>query len=222
MTFFLLFLTLAILLILELVKGSKQKAVPSGSSLPREVPSSLIGQRYFHPGHSWISVDSAEQVTVGVDDFSQNLLGKLSGVTLPNLGTVVKQGEVIGSLRRGDKTLPQISPLSGTIVDINSKLARNPGLVNESPMEIGWTVKIAPWSLAREIRNLLRGDAVRQWQGAVRDQLLRWFSQSHVPVMQDGGAMIDNVSDIVNDQQWQKLVEEFFQVTIENKKQQST
>jgi hypothetical protein len=46
----------------------------------------------------------------------------------------------------------------------------------------------------------------------VNSQVVRWFSSPLHPVLQDGGQMIDNVSDLMNDVEWQRFVQEFFSI----------
>jgi glycine cleavage system H protein len=212
MTIFLLFLMIAVMLAIDIARRSNQPQKVSDARPARENSTPLFGQRFFHPAHSWTVVDTAEQVTVGIDDFAQSVLGQLTGARLPELGKTCKQGEVIAVLRRGDKELPQVAPLSGTIVDVNPKLARNPRLVNTSPLDKGWIVKIAPWNLRLEVANLMRSGSAERWQKAVRDQFIQWFSGSHDLVLQDGGKIADNVCDDLSKEEWKQLVEEFFPI----------
>ena len=212
MTIILVLLTLAVFIILGLVKSSARKAETTEVTLPDVHASPIVIERYYHPGHSWALVSSTGDVAVGVDDFTQKVVGGLSRIQLPAMGSKVKQGEVYATLERGRKALPQIAPLSGTIVGVNNKLASSPGVVNSSPLEKGWIVRIAPAQLTLELRNLLRGVIADRWQEAVSSQVVRWFSSSLHPVLQDGGRIVDNVSDLMNDEEWQRFVQEFFSI----------
>jgi glycine cleavage system H protein len=212
MTIILVLATLAVFIILGFLKSSSRKTEiaevkPSVANL-----SPTTFDRYYHPSHSWALVSSAGDVTVGVDDFTQKAIGGISKIELPVLGAQVKQGEVYATLERGNKVLQQVSPLSGTIVGLNSKLASSPGIVNSSPLEKGWIVRIAPTQLSLELRNLLKGVIADRWQEAVNSQVIRWFSSSLHPVLQDGGHIVDNVSDLMNDEEWQRFVQEFFSI----------
>jgi glycine cleavage system H protein len=212
MTIILVLLTLVVFIILGLVKSSERKAKTTEVALPDAHPGLIVFERYYHPSHSWALVTSNGDVTVGADDFAQKVVGGLSNVKLPALGSKVKQGEVYATLERGERILPQIAPLSGTIVGVNDRLASRPGVVNSSPLEKGWIVRIAPAQLTLELRNLLKGVIADRWQEAVSSQLVRWFSSSAHPVLQDGGRIVDNVSDLMNDQEWQRFVKEFFSI----------
>jgi glycine cleavage system H lipoate-binding protein len=212
MTIILVLLTLVVFIILGLVKSSARKAESTEVALPEAHPSPIVFDRYYHPGHSWALVSSTGDVTVGVDDFTQRVVGGLSKIQLPVLGSIVKQGEVYATLERGGKVLPQIAPLSGTIVGVNNKLASSPGVVNTSPLEKGWIVRIAPAQLTLELRNLLKGVIADRWQEAVNSQVVRWFSSPSHPVLQDGGRMVDKVSDLMGDAEWERFVQEFFSI----------
>ncbi len=210
MTVLLLFLMIAVMLAIDVARRSKAPASHAVVSTEDEEKALILGQRFFHPGHSWVAVDSAESVTAGVDEFAQSIVGQLSGTRLPALGEIFKQGEVIAMLVRGDKELPQIAPVSGTVVDVNSRLTKNPRLINSSPLDKGWTVKIAPWNLTLELANLMRSSSAERWQRAIRDQFVQWFSGSHDLALQDGGKIAENVCDQLSKEEWKDVVDEFF------------
>jgi glycine cleavage system H protein len=212
MTILLLFLMIAVMLAIEVARRSRKPSTVASASPVEEKTPSVLGQRFFHPGHSWTTVDSAECVTVGVDDFAQTVAGRLTEARLPELGKTYKQGEVLAMLVRGERELPQIAPVSGTVVDVNSRLVRDPQLINSSPLDKGWTVKIAPWNLSVELANLMRSESAERWQRAIRDQFIRWFSGSHNLALQDGGKIAENVCDALNKAEWKRVVEEFFPI----------
>jgi glycine cleavage system H protein len=212
MTILLLFLMIAVMLAIDIARRSKKPGTVAATRPAEEATTSVLGQLFFHPGHSWTRVDSAESVTVGVDDFAQSVVGQLTATRLPDLGKTYRQGEVLGVLIRGDKELPQIAPVSGTVVDVNSRLARNPQLVNSSPLDKGWTVRLAPWNLKLELTNLMRSQSAEQWQRAIRDQFIQWFSGSHNLVLQDGGKIAENVCDDLSKEEWKHIVDEFFPI----------
>lgn len=212
MTILLLFLMIAVMLAIDVARRSKKPSTDAAASPVKEDKVSVLGQRFFHPSHSWATVDSPETVTVGVDDFAQSVVGKLSAARLPDLGRVIKQGEVVATLVRGDRELPQIAPVSGTIIDVNFRLAKDPQLINSSPLDKGWTVKIAPWNLSLELANLMRSGSAGRWQGAIRDQFIHWFSGSHNFALQDGGRIAENVCDQLSKEEWKHVVKEFFPI----------
>ncbi len=212
-SFILILLSIAVFIILELVRSSRKRVGEELHAKPAEAPASVrIAERYFHPAHSWVLASKSDPVLVGVDDFAQRMIGTIESIDLPSLGQPLAQGQVLATLRRGKKALAQVAPVSGVVVAVNDKLHRRPGLVNESPYDRGWIVRLAPASLNRELRNLLKGVVAERWEEAVRAELVRWFTPRLETVLQDGGGVIDNVSDLVNDEAWERLVHEFFPV----------
>ena len=217
MSFILLLLSLMVFVILELVKRSGKKSTMREKSIPDVQTSLKIVERYYHPGHSWVVLGSPDEVTIGVDDFAQRVIGHVSDIQLPELWANVQQGQVYTTLKHGGKSLPQVAPVSGVIVGINRKLEQNPDLVNASPFDQGWIVKVAPANLSLELRNLLKGVVAERWEEAVRNQLVSWFSHPTQPVLQDGGRIVDGVSDLLSDEGWQRFTEEFFPIVMTNR-----
>ena len=168
-------------------------------------------ERYFHPGHSWALVQPfAEEILVGVDDFSQRFIGTIESIALPQAGSTIRQGEAMVTMSKGTKSLSQVAPISGVIAEVNDRVRVTPSIVNDSPLEKGWLLKIVPHELSVERHNLLRGVAADRWQDGVRSHLIHWFSPKIGFAMQDGGRMINNISDQVSNEEWLMLVEEFF------------
>lgn len=211
MTFILVLLTVAIFVVLELIKNSKKQTVtsPRRVTVPFPIATQVI-ERYFHPGHSWALVGNSDVVTVGVDDFVQRVIGELDEIQLPPLGKSIRQGEPFITLRRGKRTLVQVTPLSGVIVGVNEKLTSNPKLINNSVYDRGWVGKLQPTNLQTELRNLLKGVFADRWQESVREQLIQWFSPKVGVVFQDGGHMVQNIGDLLGEEDWERLTKEFF------------
>lgn len=101
----------------------------------------LLAERHFTKKHEWISVDNGVG-TVGVTDYAQEQLGDIVYVQLPDIGLEVEDGEVFGALESVKAAADVYSPVSGTIAEINGLLEENPELVNKSPYDDGWLVKI--------------------------------------------------------------------------------
>ena len=91
--------------------------------------------------HEWLRLEDDGLVTVGITDFAQDQLGDLVYVQLPEAGKDLARGEeaaVIESV----KTASEIAmPATGQVVEINTLLADEPGMVNEDPFGAGWFFK---------------------------------------------------------------------------------
>lgn len=205
-------LTIAVLVLIDLLRYSRKRSTAESPTLrtSRTDIHHSVTERYFHPGHSWATTIGPESVFVGVDDFAQRVIGRIDSIDLPEPGAFVKQGGLLSVFHHGKKSLAQVAPLSGTIRSVNDSLRTSPSMINDSPYDKGWVATIKPCSLSLEKRNLLKGVVAERWLEAVRVQFVQWFRPSFGTVLQDGGQMIDNISDLLSDEDWLKLKQDFF------------
>ncbi len=219
MVILLVLLTFALCISIAALVRSRRAEALTASRMPHVAPVIVeTGERLFHPGHSWAVVDSPALATVGVDNFAQQFIGRLARVELPEANTTVRQGDPFVTLHHKGKRLTLMAPLSGRIVEINRSLIEQPQSVNTSPYEEGWVARIAPGNLALELRNLMRGITASIWREALRIQLIDWFAPKVGPILQDGGQLVDNFSELVSDEDWQRLVRDFFPTITEHER----
>src|SRR6056297_2045077 len=91
--------------------------------------------------HEWVLVEEGT-ATVGITDFAQNALGDVVFVELPEEGAKVETGKSFGVVESVKAVSDLYAPVSGTIVEVNDELPDTPEIVNSSPYEDGWMVKI--------------------------------------------------------------------------------
>jgi glycine cleavage system H protein len=97
----------------------------------------------YHPDECWVKKDG-ELVTVGVTDFFQKTIGDVIFIELPETGTEVTKGDEAGTIETIKVNVTVISPISGTIKEVNGGLGDNPQRVNNDPYGEGWLFKMAP------------------------------------------------------------------------------
>ncbi|HNX38429.1 MAG TPA: glycine cleavage system protein GcvH [Candidatus Cloacimonadota bacterium] len=107
----------------------------------------------YTESHEWVRVNG-EIATIGITDFAQHELGDIVFVELPEVGAKVSSGEPCGSIEAVKAVEDLFSPLSGKIEEKNSDLEDSPDLMNKSPYEDGWMIKIR-LSNPDELENLL-------------------------------------------------------------------
>jgi glycine cleavage system H protein len=95
----------------------------------------------YTPEHEWAKVEG-DMVTIGITDWAQEQLSDVVYVELPAAGVVVKQMDAFGVVEAVKTVSDLYSPISGEIVEVNSALTDDPALINQSPYEEGWMVKI--------------------------------------------------------------------------------
>ena len=209
--FFVAFLPIGIFMIIKaVVQKIRGVEVASVRETQMMLDPDFIGKKYFHQGHTWAMATSAGTVTVGLDNFAQKVIGPIDTIETPKKGRLLKQGRIAWRLHRGDRVLPQISPVEGTVVEINTNLQDDPSLANKSPYEQGWVLKIRPSRLKENIKNLLHGPLAEKWTELTKSQLAARFPQSLGPVYQDGGELIDGVGNTLTDEEWEIVKREFF------------
>ncbi len=91
--------------------------------------------------HEWIDAQG-KAGTVGISDFAQKEISDIVFIELPKVGRVVKQKESCMVIESVKAAFDIYSPVSGRITEVNSKLAKEPQIVNQSPYEKGWLYKI--------------------------------------------------------------------------------
>ncbi len=119
----------------------------------------------FTATHEWLKTD-ADEMTVGITEHAQQLLGDMVFVELPQVGDVFKAGDELGVVESVKAASDFYAPISGEITAINDAVVANPALVNTAPYADGWLVKIKPSQL-NEIDNLLNAE---QYQNEIAEE----------------------------------------------------
>ena len=114
--------------------------------------------------HEWIQIEK-DVVTVGITDFAQDALGDIVFVELPEVGYQAEAGKTFGVVESVKAVSDIYSPVSGEVVEVNEELPDTPELVNSSPYEDAWMLKIKLSDLS-ELNGLLDADA---YQAFVKD-----------------------------------------------------
>jgi len=103
--------------------------------------------------HEWVLLEN-DVATVGITDYAQHQLGDIVYVEMPDIGMVFERESNAGEIESVKAVGEIIMPLSGEIIETNTNLIDNPELVNSSPFEEGWIMKIKISHLD-EIRDLV-------------------------------------------------------------------
>ena len=90
--------------------------------------------------HEWVRMDG-DVAVVGVSDFAQDALGDLVFVNLPAVGDTVTAGEPFGDVESVKAVSDLLSPVSGTVCEINEELLDAPEKINEDPYG-AWMIKV--------------------------------------------------------------------------------
>jgi glycine cleavage system H protein len=110
----------------------------------------------YHREHAWVRVEG-KNATVGITDFAQQQLGDIVYVDLPEADTEVDADSELCEIESTKSTSPVISPVSGTVHEVNEDLGDSPEIINEDPYGNGWIVVIT-MSDPSEVNDLMNRD----------------------------------------------------------------
>ncbi|KAK6935011.1 Glycine cleavage system H-protein/Simiate [Dillenia turbinata] len=108
----------------------------SAFSLSRCFSTVLDGLKYAS-SHEWVKHDGPVAI-IGITDHAQRFQNES--------GTSVSKGGSFGAVESVKATSDVNSPISGEVVEVNTKLTETPGLINSSPYDDGWMIKVKPSS----------------------------------------------------------------------------
>jgi glycine cleavage system H protein len=196
--------------------AAREAARPTAEAVaPRLQPSLVNGFKVpdnvrYHPGHTWALSESPNLVRVGMDDFAGKLAGKIETISLPQRGQWVRQGQKILSIHRDGQKVDMLSPIEGSVSDINDAVAANPELARQDPYGDGWLVTVQAPDAKTNFRNLLGGLLAKSWieEGAMR--LQRRIPAMAGALMQDGGEAVNDLTAQLPDAEWAQITKEFF------------
>ena len=91
--------------------------------------------------HEWLLIDG-NTATVGITEYAAEKLGDVVFVELPEAGTAIESGTVVGEIESTKSVGELFAPVNGTITEANQAVIDSPELVNSDPFGEGWLVKI--------------------------------------------------------------------------------
>lgn len=180
----------------------------------------LIPRGYFlSRGHSWIELMFSGNARVGIDDFVQKLVGPVDAVQAAPLHSEIAKGEPLLTITRDGRKLSVPSPLSGTIVEVNSELLKQPAVLNADPYVSGWGVVIEPSRLASELRLFTIAEGAATWLKGEVTRFRNFIKESAARMagepmpagvtLLDGGTPVAGVLQMTDQKTWNSFQHEF-------------
>lgn len=163
---------------------------------------------YYHDGHTWARPEYGGRVRVGLDDFAQKLLGRLTRIEIPNIGSEVKQGDAGFQVRRNGETAQVLSPVDGIVTHINHQILDNPELINESPYEKAWLFIVEPTKLRKNLKGLYYGDEAQKYISEEREKLFSMVNED-MRIAADGGVSVEDIFEELESEIWADFVKKF-------------
>lgn len=119
--------------------------------------SEIPGDLKFLKSHEWARVEDNGQVTVGISEHAQSLLGDLVYVELPGVGDTVTTGGAVAVVESVKAASDVYSPVSGKVIAVNAALADKPETINEDAYGEGWILVVQPDDM-EQLNELLSPD----------------------------------------------------------------
>ena len=120
----------------------------------------VIEGLYYSESHEFVRVEGNIGY-IGITDYAQNALGNVVYVDMPEVDDEVEAGEDFGAVESVKAASDLISPVTGTVVEVNEALEDTPELVNEDAFE-NWIIKVE-LSDPTELDNLMDAKAYEEF-----------------------------------------------------------
>ena len=119
------------------------------------------GLRYSED-HEWVRVEPGNVGVVGITEYAADQLGDVVFLDLPGVDAKVSQFEKFGEVESVKAVSDIVSPITGSVIERNEAAIDSPELVNESPYEAGWMVKVR-LSATAELEKLMSAEQYRSF-----------------------------------------------------------
>jgi glycine cleavage system H protein len=107
-----------------------------------EAGNQIPTDRRYTEEHEWALREGDDVVQVGITDFAQHQLGDVVYAELPKVGSKVTAMGEFGAVESVKAASDLFSPVTGEIVGVNEALVEQPELINDSPYDQGWMIRI--------------------------------------------------------------------------------
>ena len=126
-----------------------------------EVPEAL----YYSKDFEWVKIEG-DKIRIGITDYAQKSLREIVYAELPSAGTQIKQNEPYGTFESVKAVSDLISPITGTIEEVNDEVQSKPEILNDEPFGKAWLLIVKPTNLQADLANLMNFDQAVEWHKA--------------------------------------------------------
>lgn len=200
-------------------KGKRESAtrrltdqlVPAAALAKLSAPPDL----FFDEGHTWVRVTPSGATQVGIDAFAQNLIGRIDDILLPEVGSEVRRGDMLFTVRQDQHRAAFPAPVDGVVDMVDQELHWHPEMIQASPYKDGWICSLKPKHLARDLKALRIADEAKSWLKEEAQKFQEFFAARPLvdrqlgQVLQDGGQLTGGVLEFADDETWLQFNEIF-------------
>jgi len=203
----------------ERIKGELKPKVQITHLSETEKPDAeeflIPGGVFISEGHCWVSVSQNGSVKVGIDDFAKKVIGRIDDVEMPNLGRVIKVGDILFTVKKNNKMIPFKSPISGKVIKINSELSSHPHKLEVTSYGQNWICTLDADNLDLELKELKIGkSAIIFYQEEIEhchNQFKEFVDMKKIEKEMSGkNGRISGVFEKIDEKEISKFVDRFF------------
>ncbi|TCO61817.1 glycine cleavage system protein GcvH [Caldanaerobacter subterraneus] len=115
---------------------------------------------YYSKDHEWVKVEG-DKVYIGITDYAQHSLGNIVYVELPEVGSELSAGDVLGVVESVKAASDVYTPVDIKVLEVNNSLVEDPSLINNDPYG-SWMV-IAELKDKSQLDKLMKADEYRKF-----------------------------------------------------------
>ena len=173
---------------------------------------------FVGPGHSWLELEPAGAVRLGMDRLPVTLLGGVDGIETVPAGTEVGYGDRVAVLRHGNRSVELRSPVEGVVTDTNPMVLSEPDRLAREPFGSGWLLSLRPRELGSALRRLFVAEEARTFLreeiANLREYLVGLSMAGRgslaTATLPDGGLPVEGLASRMTEEEWEEIKERFF------------
>jgi len=176
--------------------------------------SRIDGSCFYHKNHCWVKVLKPDEVIIGINNILARIIKSIKTIVTPKSGEHIVCDQYFAHIIQEKYIVPLISPVNGSVIEINQELATNPGLIKEEYGRRNWLVSIRPDNLEKDLKNLYFGSSAIEWHRTMEKNVTEAIHAAYCvsgselgETMQDGGEFILNPPDTLTPEQYYKILE---------------
>ena len=164
--------------------------------------------KLYHISHTWALSSDPEYAYISYDRFMSTIFSSDIHINkIAAIGNHVVQGNRIWDLQSGNNTISQLSPLSGTVIEINPACTMSIP-VSAKQAEKSWIVKLKPDNVKHDAKNLMNHSQAETVNNILRDELVLQAQQGNY--LNDGGSIDPDYIKNMKQKDWNMLLDRFF------------
>ncbi len=172
---------------------------------------------FYCKNHTWVYLEKTGAAKVGIDDFLLRIVGNVNVKYLISPGDKFNKGEIIGEIMQDGKRLKISSPITGEILNLNTSLMENSGILQDDPYDNGWICTIKPSNWSAETNSYYLAEEATQWikteierfKDFLAVSLSKNSAEPNLVTFQSGGELKQNILEELDSQVWEDFQKAF-------------